>query len=135
MRLSMPHPIDNNVITHPAEIAYEKVLAFSGASLKRDAVDERIVDNVRQGSFTFQGSNGSTLGIIDTQSDVGGWPELSSTDAPLHTSDDGIPDEWKVAHHLDPAKAQANGRDLSTGYDNIEVYINSLVKDITENQK
>jgi hypothetical protein len=30
--------------------------------------------------------------------------------------------------------ANANGNDLSTGYTNIEVYINSLVKDITLNQ-
>ena len=28
-----------------------------------------------------------------------------------------------------------NGHDLSTGYENIEVYINSLVNNITENQK
>jgi len=33
---------------------------------------------------------------------------------------------------LDPNKDQANGRDLSTAYDNVEVYINSLVKDIID---
>lgn len=135
MRMLAPHPIYNNVITHPADVAYEKVLAFSGASLKRDAVDERIIDNVRNTTFSFPGSNGSTLGIIDSQVDVGGWPELSSTEALTHSSDDGIPDEWKIVHHLDPSKAQANGRDLSTGYDNIEVYINSLVQSITEGQQ
>jgi hypothetical protein len=32
-------------------------------------------------------------------------------------------------------KAQANGNDLSTGYDNVEVYINSLVADIVAKQK
>jgi hypothetical protein len=135
MRMIAPHPIYNNVTTHAADIAYEKVLTLAGTSLKRDAVDKRIVDNVRKGTFSFQGSNGSTLGIIDTQSDVGGWPELSSTEAPLNASDDGIPDEWKIAHHLDPSRSQANGRDLSTGYDNIEVYINSIVQPITEAQK
>jgi hypothetical protein len=89
---------------------------------------------VRKGSFSFPGSNGSTNGIIDTQADVAGWPELKSTAVPVSTSGDGIPDDWKAGKKLDPAKAQANGRDLSTAYDNIEVYINSLVADITGSQ-
>lgn len=133
LRLSEPLPT-NNVTTHTAQVAYEKVLTYAGASLKRDGVDERIIDNVRKGSFSFPGSNGSTNGIIDTQADVGGWPELKSTSAPLSTSGDGIPDDWKTAKKLDPSKAQANGRDLSTAYDNVEVYINSLVADITGSQ-
>ncbi|MBT1695700.1 pectate lyase [Fulvivirgaceae bacterium PWU4] len=134
LKLSEPLPTNNNVTTHTAQVAYEKVLAYAGASLKRDGVDERIIDNVRKGSFSFPGSNGSTNGIIDTQADVGGWPELKSTAAPVSTSGDGIPDEWKTDKKLDPSKAQANGRDLSTAYDNVEVYINSLVADITGSQ-
>lgn len=130
MRRSDPHPINNNVTTHTAEVAYEKVLAFSGASLKRDAVDERVIGNVRDKTFSFPGSNGSANGIIDTQGDVGGWPELVSATPPVSSSGDGIPDEWKAEKKLDPAKAQANGKDLSTAYDNIEVYINSLVENI-----
>lgn len=134
LRLSEPLPTNNNVTTHTAQVAYEKVLTYAGASLKRDGIDERIIDNVRKGSFSFPGSNGSTNGIIDTQADVGGWPELKSTAAPVSTSGDGIPDDWKADKKLDPSKAQANGRDLSSAYDNIEVYINSLVADITGSQ-
>ena len=132
MRKGEPFSIDDNVTTHSAALAYERVLAYAGASLKRDAVDKRIVDNVRNRTFSFAGSNGSVNGIIDSQKDVGGWPELISEQAPDNTSADGIPDEWKSAHHLDSAKAQANGRDLSTAYDNVEVYFNSLVEDIVE---
>jgi hypothetical protein len=134
LRKTEPHPIDDNVTTHSAMVAYEKVLSLAGASLKRDAVDDRIVDNVRNGTFTYPGSNGSTNGIIDSQADVGGWPALASDQAPVSTAGDGIPDEWKAARHLDPAKAMANGKDLSTAYDNIEVYINNLVEDITTKQ-
>jgi hypothetical protein len=133
MRKAAPHPV-SNVTTHTAEVAYEKVLDYTGASLKRDAVDLRIIDNVRTKSFSFPGSNGSTNGIIDTQSDVGGWPELASSAPPANASGDGIPDEWKLARKLDPARSQANGRDLSTGYDNVEVYINSIVTNIIEEQ-
>jgi hypothetical protein len=134
MRMAGPHPIDSNVTTHTAHAAYERVLAFAGASLKRDDADERIVENVRNKTFSFQGSNGSTNGIIDTQNDVGGWPDLKSADVPVSTADDGIPDGWKVDKKLDPTKNVANGRDLSTAYDNIEVYINSLVNEIMTEQ-
>lgn len=134
MRLPEPHDTGNNVTTHTAEEAYEKVLAYAGASLRRDAVDERIVENVRDGSYSFEGSNGSTNGIIDTQSDVGGWPELESKKAPADADNDGMPDEWETAMKLDPETKNANDNDLSTAYDNIEVYINSLVKDIVDSQ-
>ena len=134
MRRSEPHPIQNNVTTHSAEAAFEKVLAHAGASLKRDVVDKRIVGNVVNQSFSFPGSNGSANGIIDSQNDVGGWPVLNSDEPPAHTSADGIPDEWKVARKLDTTKEQANGKDLSTAYDNLEVYINSLVEHITTTQ-
>ena len=52
----------------------------------------------------------------------------------LDSDNDGMPDAWEIANKLDPNVANANGRELSTAYDNIEVYFNSLVKSITENQ-
>jgi len=134
MRLAAPLQINNNVTTHTAQIAFTRVLDYSGASFKRDAVDNRIINSVRNGSYTANGSAGSTNGIIDSQADVGGWPLLNQLTAPLDTDGDGMPDEWEKANKLDHTKANASGRDLSTGYDNIEVYINSLVKTITGSQ-
>lgn len=135
MRKAEEWPINGNVTTHTAQVAYEKVLDLAGASLVRDAVDLRIIGNVRNGDYSFEGSNGSTKGIIDHQGDVGGWPELKSAAAPADTSNDGMPDDWKTGKKLDPAKFQANGHDLSTGYENIEVYLNSLVKAIVDQQQ
>lgn len=134
MRLSDPHDIENNVTTHSAQEAYEKVLDYAGASLERDAVDTRIVGEVRNASYTYEGSNGSTDGIIDTQADVGGWPTLESVEPPKDTSGDGMPDDWKTEMKLEAEEDNPNGNELSTAYDNVEVYINSLVKEITENQ-
>ncbi|WP_018479499.1 pectate lyase [Pontibacter roseus] len=133
MKLTAPHPIQNNVKTHTSQDAYERVLAHAGASLVRDAVDVRVVGNVRNNTFTAPGSNGSTNGIIDSQNDVGGWPELVAKPAPKDTDGDGIPDEWEKARKLDPAKAQ-DKRNLSTAYDDIELYINSLVEEMTREQ-
>ena len=45
-----------------------------------------------------------------------------------------MPDEWEIKNNLDPKIANANGKDLDKNYDNIEVYMNDLVKKITEKQ-
>ena len=132
--ITVPHPIENNVTTHTAQEAYERVLDYAGASMIRDAVDIRIIENVRTGTYTAEGSNGSSKGIIDSQCDVGGWPELKSTETPIDTDNDGMPDEWEIKMKLDPDKVNANDRDLSSAYDNIEVYINSLVYEIINGQ-
>lgn len=128
-------PIDSEHTTgHTAEQAYEKVLVYAGASLSRDAVDSRVVTEVRNGTATYSGSKTGYPGILDSQADAGGWPVLNSTTAPVDSDNDGMPDAWEIEVKLDPAVANATGKDLSTGYDNIEVYVNSLVKNITTEQ-
>lgn len=117
---------------HTAVQAYEKILEFAGASLVRDAVDIRVIDDVKNRSYLADGSRGSRLGLIDSQEDVGGYPALAPGNSIVDSDGDGMPDAWEVEMGLDPFTNNANGRQLSTGYDNIEVYINSLVKSITE---
>ncbi|MCR4029683.1 MULTISPECIES: polysaccharide lyase family 1 protein [Flavobacterium] len=127
MRMKVPHNINNNLHTDTAQQAYEKVLQSGGASLVRDAIDIRIATEVKNGTYSYEGSKGSTKGIIDSQQDVGGWPNLISKEAPIDSSGDGIPDYWKKKKNLDLTKNNPNGHDLSKTYENIEVYINSLV--------
>lgn len=119
---------------HTAIQAYHAVLLYGGASLKRDAVDTRIMKEVKEGIVTYNGSKTGKKGIIDSQADVGSWPVLNSITALPDTDGDGMPDSWETEKGLDAKKANAIGNDLSTGYTNIEVYINGLVKDITANQ-
>lgn len=125
-----------SVTTTTADKAYEKVLAYAGASLVRDTVDKRIIHDAQTGTVTFSnGGNGSTNGIIDTQSAVGGWPDLNSTDAPVDTDKDGMPDAWETANSLNPADAaDAKLTTIDGLYTNIEVYINSLVEAIVNAQ-
>lgn len=120
--------------SHTAEQAYQAVLKYAGASLFRDAVDARVINEVKNGTATYSGSKTGFPGILDSQEDAGGWPVLNSTTAPADTDLDGMPDAWETEMKLNPAVANANGKDLSTGYDNVEVYINSLVKTITAEQ-
>lgn len=113
-----------------AETAFGKVLDYAGCSYKRDAVDERVTDEVRKGIYTYEGSHGSTGGLIDTQEDVGGWPELKS-ETVIDSDKDGIPDDWEEANGLNPRNpddAVLKTIDERGYYTNIEVYANSLVE-------
>lgn len=120
-----------------AQEAYETVLAKVGCSLKRDAIDTRIVNEVRNGTYTYEGSNTgsevkekSVCGLIDTPSDVGGWPTYSGTWIEAEDKDkDNIPDAWETEHGLDPANpADAKLTTLQSPYLNLEVYMNELVQ-------
>ncbi|WP_223809012.1 pectate lyase family protein [Rufibacter hautae] len=115
-----------NISTQPAQAAYEAVLAQAGASFKRDAVDTRIVAEVRSGKSTA-GKKGT--GIIDSQKDVGGFPQLKSVAAPEDKDQDGMPDVWERTQKLDSNNAaDAVAHTLNKQYTNLEVYLNSLVK-------
>lgn len=128
-QMRLEHPLPTGVVTtDTAEEAYQRVLQFAGASLKRDTVDLRIVHDVRTGTATCQdGGNGSRHGLVDTQDAVGGWPELKSTPAPTDTDGDGMPDAWEIAQGLNPSDARDGNADRNQdGYLNIEDYLNSL---------
>ena len=117
-----------------AKQAYEKVLAKAGCSLRRDVIDARIVNEVRDSTYTYEGSNRdvekskwSLKGLIDTPDDVGGWPEYKGTQA-QDTDNDGIPDTWETAHGLNPEDpSDAKTTTLSAPYINLEVYLNDIV--------
>jgi pectate lyase len=103
--------------TQSAKEASVLVLQHAGATLPaRDAVDQRIVADVRHG----------TGKIIDSQRQVGGWPELKSVPAPTDSDQDGMPDDWERAHRLDPEDPEDGKRADRNGYTNLENYLNDL---------
>ena len=77
---------------HTAKETFDVVLKSAGASFKRDIVDSRIVKEVKNGG-SIMGKNKN--GIIDSQRDVGGWPELTSGNVLIDEDKDGIADEWE----------------------------------------
>ena len=103
MRMAEPQPF-SKVTSHTPEQAYEKVLQYAGASLRRDIIDQRIVKEVREGTSTWTGSKDEKPrpGIIDTVGDTEGYPEVKSLKAWPDTDGDGIPDIWEEAYGLDP---------------------------------
>lgn len=114
-----------------AEDAFDIVLSKAGCSLHRDAVDIRIAEEVREGKFTYKGSNGSDKGLIDSPEDVGGYPVLDPGEALKDSDMDGMPDEWEDANGLDKkASSDAKLFSLDKNYTNLEVYLNGLVQNL-----
>ena len=136
--------ISNNgsyIKNQSAATAYESVLEYAGASLRRDAVDERIAKEVKEGSYTYTGSNGGTGGLIDTQSDVGGWPEHKASAEEVEkikdSDSDGMPDWFEDKFGLDKNNA-SDGKtktlDKHGRYTNLEMYLHYLVREDIANQ-
>ncbi len=111
----------SGVVSSSATDAYDQVLENAGA-FPRDAVDERIINDVING--TGQG--------ISSQSDVGGWPTLAAGTPPTDTDNDGMPNDWEIANGLNPNDPSDGNGDLDgDGYKNVEEYINSLITNPT----
>lgn len=110
-----------------AEEAYENVLGYAGAILpRRDTVDARIIEETRTSTATYGGVYGAGTGIIDSQEDVGGWPELLNANAPEDSDSDGIPDEWETENGLDPDNPDDSKEIADNGYSNLENYVHTI---------
>ncbi len=135
--------------THSAENAYDAVLNYAGAILPvRDAIDARVVAEVAgevpvvryeylAGDTLETPVTGTSSGIIDTpanlvpdslQETTTAWDiYTTSTDAPLDTDHDGIPDDWELAHNLDPMNYDDGRIITGNGYSNLEIYLHGLL--------
>ena len=138
VRIKMDEPAPTgDITTHAADNTYNKVLEYCGASLYRDNVDARYVEEVKTGTATYKGSVTKKWGLIDLVSDVNGYTEenfgTGKHPENFDTDNDGIPDEWEVANGLNPNDASDATKttiDTKGWYTNIEVYANSLVEHI-----
>ena len=102
--------------TETAAEAEASVLSGVGAR-NRDSVDQRILDGVRARSGR----------IIDSQTDVGGWPDLAPGRPWVDADRDGMPDAWESAHGLNPADPVDGPADPDgDGFTNLEDWLNSL---------
>ncbi|NLB63339.1 MAG: T9SS type A sorting domain-containing protein [Fibrobacter sp.] len=106
--------------------AYERVYDNAGANRWRDEVDKVFFGHLRSlGKSGAQPKDEKELGL---ENGVGIVP---GGEAPKDSDGDGMPDEWEIAHGLDPNNpADRNGTELSAeGYTNLEMYLNELAGD------
>ena len=138
VKIKMDAPAPTGVITtHTADEAFSKVLANAGASLFRDEIDARYIEEAKTGTAQYKGSITQSPGIIDKVSDVNGYTEKTfatgSRPKGFDSDNDGIPDDWETANGLNPndaSDALTYSLDEKGYYTNLEVYANSLVEDI-----
>jgi hypothetical protein len=126
-----------------AEEAYDFVLTNVGATIpKRDAVDERIIKQVRTGKIEVKDGLENAIGkefikrrlpadsykkgIITHPDQVGGYPTYKGK-AYKDSDNDGIPDAWEKKFGLNPNDASDAVKDSNgDGYTNIEKYFNGI---------
>jgi hypothetical protein len=122
VRVDKPFPMAEAPL-QSASGAYDAVLEHAGATRpRRDAVDRRIIEQVRRGTVTAD----TRWGIITDVRQVGGYPEYKGE--PVKDTDgDGMPDEWETKIGLNPNDPSDAAKDGSgDGYTNIEKYLNGL---------
>ena len=142
MKMEKPGPMPKFAIMSAKE-AYQYVLDNAGATLPvRDAVDTRVVEQVRTGKITYKDNTASTIGkefinrrlsaesykdgIIYDIKQVGGYPEYKGK-AYKDSDGDGMPDDWETRHKLNPKDpSDAVKTDNTTGYTYIENFLNDI---------
>jgi pectate lyase len=146
------HPVR----TQDHKNAYHDVLNNAGASIKRDAVDKRIVSEVRDcydngnciqrviDSPSFESSRRhlfrsdySKYLITATPQAIAedGYPVLKNGVERKDSDNDGMPDDWETQNGLNPSKNDSAFSNLHSIYTNIEVYINSIVDEFNKTNK
>ena len=141
IKVNKPLPIAPLTVLS-AEAAKTYVLANAGDTLPiRDAVDTRIVKQVTTGKVEVPAGvvapatqfkhrrmplDSYKQGIITDISQVGGYPEYKGT-AYKDSDNDGMPDDYEVKNKLNPNDSSDAAKITSSGYSNIEVYLNSVV--------
>jgi len=121
-----PFTVSSSLPDQSAKDAYEDVLKYAGAILpKRDKVDDRIVNETKNGTATGKGVFGKP-GIIDLPFVVGGWPEYRSIPAPTDTDEDGMPDEWEKKNGLNANDGSDRNKLGKNGYTMLEIYLNEM---------
>ena len=108
--------------------AYKAVLEQVGASFRRDTLDKRIINDVRNGTGKLIDVQGAFAHGTPYSATLKAWPSLKSSSAPVDSDQDGMPDNWEKSHGLDSRNNDASAFTIVKNYTNIEVYLNSLLK-------
>jgi pectate lyase len=119
-RKATPHPAP--AVTATPRASLEATLtASAGATVpKRDSLDTRLLEELRQRTTGSVGRRGAP------------FPTIATATAPLADKDtdkDGMPDAWEVAQGLKPNDASDGPKMARNGYTNLENYLNALAGD------
>jgi hypothetical protein len=119
-QLATPFATPNTNPYMPAEDAKAYVLAHAGCMRPvRDSHDARVVAQVAT----------NTGRVIDSQSQVGGWPTYTAKASLQDSDSDGMPDAWEDSHGTNKVfAADANEVRSDQGWTNLEIYLAELAQ-------
>lgn len=108
------------VTVRSAAEAFAIAVSDAGCSLARDAIDRRLIEEVRS-----LGRRGATLPHTDPRGEAlaGGIGPVQGGPAARDSDRDGMPDEWESAHGLDPRDARDGAQLHASGYTQLELYL------------
>ena len=107
--------------------AFDAVLLGAGATLpRRDTLDQRIVNDVRNRTGRHIDVQGGYPHGTDYSLTVNAWPTLNSAIPPVDTDHDGMPDTWEDSHGLNKNDAADRNVYDGTGYTMLENYLNGV---------
>ena len=107
--------------------AYRHVIEKVG-TIHRDAVERRVIEDVKTGHPKYQGPSAHKQGIIDSPSDAEGWLEYAAATPVTDNDHDGMADDWERANGFDPTNPEDRNVVASVeGYTALEIYLNSLM--------
>jgi hypothetical protein len=110
------------VRTTDPKSAYDEVLRLAGATKPaRDAVDERIIQEVRARSGQVLKNNPRK---------VGGWPELEAGEPYADRDMDGVSDDWESSNGMNADDSADGALDADgDGWTNLEEFLHSMAGD------
>jgi len=127
-RKNTPHPFPVQQGVPVAQLA-DYIIRQAGA-FPRDPMDTRLMADLANNRF------------LSTPLDQAGADDAflipASTQAPTDSDNDGMPDDWELAHGLNPQVQDHNGTNLSVaftgiaGYTNLECYLNCLAESLVQ---
>ncbi|TKB96257.1 pectate lyase family protein [Pedobacter cryophilus] len=109
--------VDTKILT--AQEAYLNVIKEVGCSLKRDAVDLRLLGYLK--------SLGKEGVIFKTEQASGGQGVIKAGKKIKDKDLDGMSDQWERRHQLNIKNVNDHQKITASGYSNLEEYLNNLV--------
>ncbi len=115
--------LDFPEITNTSTATLNSYVRSNNGAFPRDNMDARLMGYL---SGSVEATPTITRGTAGTNPANDAYPSLSGTTL-TDTDQDGMPDDWEVAHGLNPHVQDHNETSLSSeGYSNLEVYLNEL---------